>query len=236
MNAATGDIVWDDIQPLVPSTTAYGLHASASGLYAAGRPGLSRYTPDGDEVWTLDDAANEITSLSDVLLHEGIVYAVGSGPSDNGILVRISEDGDILWSESFTWADDVWAEMVVANPGGGVVVVGRLDPGTFVNDDIWIVTCDAKSCTADYIEVENEDTLHGFAIDASGQWIINVDDELVAMSPDGTENWTYATDFPGLYSVDHRKMLAIDGNGTILVAGGDPFDLRRITADQLPPA
>lgn len=235
----TGGTDWDLLEPEIPSSGFEGLHADASGVYVTGwRAGeggsVWRFDSDGNEDWLLGDGIESSEVLRDALLVDDTLYAVG----DNflgGTLVRLTPEGVVLGSETFDWPDDVSADMVVPDPSGGVIVAGRRETG-FFDRVLWGLACNEDACAAERVEVvEGEDILHGFAIDEAGRWILSGESTVYAVLATGAPVWESDTDFDWLYTVRRRNLLAIDGSGTIVVAGGEPAQIIRFPADTLPP-
>ncbi len=227
---ATGDIRWSDVAPEVPSSALYGVRVDESGFFAVGSGSVvARYDSEGTEQWRLAGrSAGEVGTLHDVLLVDGVVYAVGE-TGGAGWLVAISDDGQLLWSEVFDWTSRVSAGVVTPAPDGGVLVVGHIEQGGIDNPDFaWVLPCDSRGCDAEPLEAGNVDRLYGFALDGDGGWVVNSPRRLVGRSAGESEPWFLSTDFVWSYHVDHPKLLAIDSGGAIVVAGGDPADLLKL--------
>lgn len=231
---ATGEVTWLNIAPEVPSSTHYGVHADDSGFFAVGwdatpGPVVARYDTDGVEVWRRNDGfGGLIGSLRDVLLLDGVLYAVGDA-SNGGWLAAMSEDGQVLWTETFAWTSRVSADMLLPDPDGTVLVVGYLEQTGFRNPDFaWALPCDEEACGSEPFEAAEVDRLYGFAIGADGNWIVNGRDKLVGRVPGGGEAWSLQNDFDWTYVPPRRDLLGVDSTGAILVAGGNPAGLRKL--------
>lgn len=221
---ATGNITLGSVAPEVPSSELYGVHVDESGFFAVG-PGsvVARFDSEGTERWRESGSfAGASGTFHDVLFADGVLYAAGQ-TGDAGWLVAMSDEGEVRWTETFNWASEVSADILTPAPGGGVLVVGRIEQSGFDNPDFgWVLPCDARGCEAEPLEAARLDRLYGFAPDADGGWVVNDPRELEARSADGAELWSVNTDFDWGYHTDYRQLLAIDSNGAIVVAGGDP--------------
>ena len=241
LDASTGATEWEHLEPQFTSSIFRGLHADATGVYVSGwraNQGTTgtmwRYDPDGNEQWMLIDGLAGSTFLRDVLHRDGVLYTVGEDNS-RGILVRLSEDGAVLGSHTFSWSNDVSADIVVPDPTGGVVVVGRRATN-FFDRVFWTLACNSDGCADERIEVvEDEDELGGFAIDGSGRRVISGESTLYIAAPDDIAVWEQETGFTWPYFVGSRTLLGIAGDGTVVVAGGEPALVVRLTSAELPP-
>jgi len=228
----SGDIVWLDVAPEVPSSIFQGIRVDEAGFYVVGwhapDPFVARYDPDGIEQWRrLDGFGVGSGMLHDVLVHDGVLYAVGESNSD-GWFLAMSEDGQVLTSETFGWTTTVSADILAPNPDGGVLVVGFLEQFGFDPDFAWVLPCNAQGCGPEPMEGAELDALHGFALAADGQWVFSGPDRLAGRIPGTASTWTYDTEFDWSYTGDGRKLLAVDSTGALVVVGGDPAYLLRL--------
>ncbi len=230
---ASGELAWSDVAPESPSSALGGVQVDDTGYYVVGMrlpdAFVARYDLDGVEQWRrVDGYGGHTGSFHDLLVQEGVLYAVGETGND-GWLVAMSEDGQVLGSETFDAGGMTSADILVPDPAGGFVVAGYTEPSGFDDPDhAWAVPCDAAGCASEPFDAGEVDALHGFAIDANGDWIVSGPNGLRGRPAGEPEAWTFDTEFDWFYKGDRRKLLAVDGTGALVVAGGDPAELLQL--------
>jgi hypothetical protein len=141
-------LAWLDAQGALVSTRTYGSAdwdfcnaacAFNGGLIAAGityevpiGAGLAMSIgPNGQVRWTyVHESANSVEFTAVAAAHDGGAFLVGretdnAGATD-GIIVKLAEDGSMLWTMAFGGLGDQWCTGCAATVDGGAVTVGSI--------------------------------------------------------------------------------------------------------------
>ena len=148
-----------------------------------------------------------------------------------GLVMRVSSDGDLIWSETFGTEEGARLDDVIVLDDGTIMALGTFETGGDNLDDLWMLSLDidgqelnswlfgslADEGGTDLVKLEN-----GFALSGSG---INPDTEsydatLIRVNQDMemiSQVW-YGT--PG---IDYPRELLVVGNDSLVCAGfADP--------------
>ena len=184
-----GTLAW---QKLTPGSGQGVAIAPDGSIYAAGvdvRPGglgefdtmLLKLTPSGALVWQRAYSALEIVDARGgvAVAPDGSVYIAGTGQDvtragdavNDGILLKFSADGDLLWDRSWDGRDGDTGEGVAVAPDGTVVFTGNTFTGDEKSDDAFVIQVAPNGRGTDGVKWGGAGIDHG-------------DD--VAVAPDGT--------------------------------------------------
>lgn len=117
-----------------------------------GRLFVRKYLRDGTRIWTRQfGSADSVTSIYGVTADAGndiLVAGFATGTfafprvgNDDVFVGKLTQDGDVVWTDQFGTTDSDGAEGVTTDSMGNVVITGRLgavDPGTGVQSEVFV--------------------------------------------------------------------------------------------------
>ena len=111
---------------------------------AGGREALYalRVAADGEVVWEFFDDADEDRFISGATETPQGDLALSVAGLDNGGLVKLSAEGEVLWARTYELADSQYPTEVIQNDGGGFLLAGYYaGQASGQRADVWLAGC-----------------------------------------------------------------------------------------------
>jgi hypothetical protein len=225
--------VWRRLAWLMPVLAGLPLAAApAAAVPACGQP--------GDIVWKEQFGTGEEDVARGVTVDESggiavIGYTRGDlvGPNRggrDGFIISLAPDGSPRWQQQFGRTDDDYAEAVVLNPAGDLVVFGDTvsSPGRFFDVLLRRYSADGSLSWKRQFGSPRAEYVRDGAVDAAGNLFVagtaetdwDRDAVLFKLTPGGDVIWKRLIGTRDPYSTEFGMEVAIDSAGSAILAGG----------------
>ena len=247
--APTGDTIWHRQYDRYPIDFAVDLATEQNGNiiiashhneYSSEIPGLAKFSPDGETLWTRTYSKLEYYIIRGIVLDpfNNILACGASLDSPYTFISKFDTSGNLVWLRFYDWGRNGWQDFtdIVLDTTGNIIITGllgaTLDRGDLLiakfnsnGDSIWTkrfstgrwITYGKK------ITLDNRENIIASGIDTDGS--MSYDCVIVKYSVTGSILWSRILNFQEL---DYNTGITIDRNDNIFISGDcglpDQFD------------